>query len=230
MFIAAGAGARVDAVAREGGEKPRGRRGGVERAIPFHADADSATTSGAFIGGALEARCNRASEGRLRRDDRDALAPELELSQQADEAAQIVAGGTEYSDDHLVAAGVEFVAGAAVIDEDAAGLFDDVRGDAGEAVGVRAEDYVCAAIRAERAIYFGASHRVARVVVALERELTSLAGDAERATGVGVGDEQTNGDFGLPAHRGVFAGEGERQADGDFHGREVRVRLRRCRP
>src|ERR1019366_2841840 len=104
MFIAAGAGERIDAVAREGGEKPRGRRGGVERAIPFHADADSATTSGAFIGGALEARCNRASEGRLRRDDRDALAPELELSQQADEAAQIVTCGTEYSDDHLVAA------------------------------------------------------------------------------------------------------------------------------
>src|SRR5208282_6581959 len=46
VFIAAGAGERVDAVAREGGEKPRGRGGGVERAVPFHADADSATTGG----------------------------------------------------------------------------------------------------------------------------------------------------------------------------------------
>ncbi len=228
VLIAAGAGECVDAVASERGEESRGRRGGIERAVPFHTDADSAAARGAFVGGALEARCNRASEWRLGRDNRDALAPELELGQQTDETAQIVTCGSEYPDDHLVTAVVQFVTGAAVIDEEAAGLFGDAGRDAGEATGVRPEDYVGASIRAERAIDFGASHGIARVVVALERELTSLAGDAERAAGVGVRDEQSNRNFGLPAHRRVFAGEGEREADGDFHG--VRVRLRRYRP
>ena len=81
VIVAAGAGECVDAVARERGEKPRGRRVGIERAVPFDADADSAAARGAFIGGALEARRDRAGEGRFRRDDRDALAPQLELSE-----------------------------------------------------------------------------------------------------------------------------------------------------
>ena len=41
---------------------------------------------------------------------------------------------------------VEFIAGATVIDEEAAELFDDWRGDARESIGVRAEDHVGAAI------------------------------------------------------------------------------------
>ena len=104
--------------------------------------------SGAFVGSAFEARCNRAGEWRLRRDDRDAFAPELELGEQADEAAQIVTRGTEYSDDHPVTVVVKFVAGAAVIDEDAARVFDNVGGDAGQAIRVRPEDYAGATIGA----------------------------------------------------------------------------------
>ncbi len=55
VIVAAGAGECVDAVARERGEEARGRRVGIERAVPFDADADSAAAGRTFVGGALEA-------------------------------------------------------------------------------------------------------------------------------------------------------------------------------
>src|ERR1700737_2171291 len=104
-----------------------------------------------------------------------------------------------------------------MIDEEAAALLGDGSGDAGEAARVRAEDNVGAAVGAEGAIYVGASHGIARVVVAFEDELASLAVDAKGGAGVGVGDEHADTGVGLAAHRGVFAAQGEGEADGDFH-------------
>src|SRR5579862_7925061 len=96
-------------------------------------------------------------------------------------------------------------------------LSGDGRCDAREAIRIRAEDDIGAAICAERSVNFSASDGIARVVVAFESELTSLTTNAQCVAGVGVGDEQLNRAFGLPAHRRVFAGQGEREADGDFH-------------